>query len=202
MVAASARSQADPNRADPPIVNRREPGRWSAPDRGPLLGGSPTKASEPVPLMLMVAHPPCTRLCNSGVRWLHEPPPGRTREDVWQELQDAAALFSEFWNAPIARIAIENPVMHRHAKALIRGFHEASQSVQPWQFGHPETKRTCFWLKGLPKLQPTNVVEGRIQRVARLPPSADRWKLRSETYPGIAEAMAEQWGGSVAELAA
>lgn len=152
--------------------------------------------------MLMVAHPPCTRLCNSGFRWLHEPPPGRTREDVWQELQDAAALFSDFWNAPIARIAIENPVMHRHAKALIRGFREASQSVQPWQFGHPETKRTCFWLKGLSKLRPTNVVEGRIQRVARLPPSPDRWKLRSETYPGIAEAMADQWGGEALRVAA
>lgn len=152
--------------------------------------------------LLMVAHPPCTRLCNSGVRWLHRPPPGRTVEDVWAELHEAAALFSDFWNAPIERVAIENPVMHRHAKALITNFREASQSVQPWQFGHPETKRTCFWLKGLPKLVPTRIVEGRIQRVARLPPSPDRWKLRSETYAGIAEAMALQWGGHAIEMAA
>lgn len=145
--------------------------------------------------LLMVAHPPCTRLCNSGVRWLHEPPPGRSKAEIWAELDEAAALFSDFWNAPIERVAIENPIMHRHAKERIRGFREASQSVQPWQFGHPETKRTCLWLKGLPKLRPTKVVEGRIQRVARLPPTPDRWKLRSETYSGIAAAMASQWGG-------
>lgn len=144
---------------------------------------------------LMVAHPPCTRLCNSGVRWLHRPPPGRTAEEIRAELHAAAGLFSDFLNAPVERIAIENPVMHRHAKALIRNFRPFSQSIQPWQFGHPETKRTCFWLKNLPDLTPTDIVEGRTQRVFLMPPSADRWKLRSETYAGVAAAMAEQRGG-------
>lgn len=145
--------------------------------------------------LLMVAHPPCTRLCNSGVRWLSVPPPGRTVESMWQELDEGAALFSAFWNAPIERIAIENPVMHRHAKARIAGYRDFAQSVQPWQFGHPETKRTCFWLKNLPPLVPTNIVDGREQRVARMSPGPDRWRERSRFFPGIAEAMADQWGG-------
>lgn len=145
--------------------------------------------------LLAVMHPPCTRLCNSGVRWLHEPPPGRTLDAMWQELDEAAALFSDCWNAPIDRIAVENPVMHKHAKARIRNFVPATQSVQPWQFGHGETKRTCFWLKNLPPLIPTDIVDGREQRVFRLPPSADRWKERSRTFTGIAAAMADQWGG-------
>lgn len=145
--------------------------------------------------LLMVAHPPCTRLCNSGVRWLSVPPPGRTIESMWQELDEGAALFSAFWNAPIERIAIENPVMHRHAKARIAGYRDFAQSVQPWQFGHPETKRTCFWLKNLPALVPTNIVDGREQRVARMSPGPDRWRERSRFYPGIADAMADQWGG-------
>lgn len=145
--------------------------------------------------LLMVAHPPCTRLCNSGVRWLSEPPPGRALTDMWRELDEAAALFSAFWNAPIDRIAIENPVMHKHAKARIVNYREPAQSVQPWQFGHGETKRTCFWLRGLPPLRPTNEVEGREARVHRMPPSPDRWKERSRFFPGIASAMADQWGG-------
>ena len=147
--------------------------------------------------LLMVAHPPCTRLCNSGVRWLRSPPPGRTLDEMWAELENAADLFSAFWNAPIERICIENPVMHRHAKARIRNFQDFAQSVQPWQFGHGETKRTCFWLKNLPHLLPTSVVEGRAQRVARMPPGPNRWKERSRFFPGIAAAMADQWGGLV-----
>lgn len=147
--------------------------------------------------LLMVAHPPCTRLCNSGVRWLTSPPPGRTRAEMWADLDEGAALFSAFWNAPIERICVENPVMHRHAKERIANFEPAAQSVQPWQFGHGETKRTCFWLKGLPILVPTDIVEGRDQRVHRMPPSADRWKERSRFFPGIAAAMADQWGGDV-----
>jgi hypothetical protein len=142
----------------------------------------------------MVAHPPCTRLCNSGVRWLSVPPPGKTLEQIWRELDDACDLFSAFWNAPIERICVENPVMHKHAKQRIVNYREFSQSVQPWQFGHGETKRTCFWLRNLPPLQPTNIVSGREQRVHRLPPGPDRWKERSRFYPGIARAMAEQWG--------
>ena len=143
--------------------------------------------------LLMVAHPPCTRLCNSGVRWLHTPPPGKTAEQMERELREGAALFSAFWNAPIPRVAVENPVMHGHAKRLIENYAEPAQSVQPWQFGHGETKRICLWLRGLPPLRPTNVVEGRKQRVHRMPPSPTRWKERSRFYPGIAAAMAEQW---------
>ena len=143
--------------------------------------------------LLMVAHPPCTRLCNSGVRWLHTPPPGKTAEQMERELREGAALFSAFWNAPIPRVAVENPVMHGHAKRLIENYAEPAQSIQPWQFGHGETKRTCLWLRGLPPLRPTNVVEGREQRVHRMPPSPTRWKERSRFYPGIAAAMAEQW---------
>jgi hypothetical protein len=116
---------------------------------------------------------------------------------MWAELDAAAELFSAFWNAQIERICIENPVMHRHAKQRIRNFQEFAQSVQPWQFGHGETKRTCFWLKNLPHLLPTNVVEGREQRVARMAPGPNRWKERSRFFPGIAAAMADQWGGLV-----
>jgi hypothetical protein len=146
--------------------------------------------------MLIVAHPPCTRLCNSGVRWLTVPPKGKSLAQMWAELDEGAALFSAFWNAPIARIAVENPVMHRHAKARIRGYQEPAQSVQPWQFGHGETKRTCFWLKNLPPLEATNIVGGREQRVFRMSPGPDRWKERSRTFTGIAAAMADQWGAA------
>lgn len=144
--------------------------------------------------LLMVAHPPCTRLCNSGVRWLSVPPPGRTLADMWRELDEGAALFSAFWNAPIDRVCVENPVMHKHAKARIENYQPFAQSVQPWQFGHGETKRTCFWLKGLPPLQPTDIVEGRAARIHLLPPGPERWRERSRFYPGIAAAMADQWG--------
>ena len=151
---------------------------------------------------LMVAHPPCTRLCNSGVRWLSTPPPGKTADQMQAELEAGADLFSAFWNAPIERVAIENPVMHRHAKALIVNYREPAQSVQPWQFGHGECKRTCLWLRNLPPLTPTRIVEGREQRVHRMPPSAERWKERSRFFPGIADAMADQWGGYALEKAA
>lgn len=145
--------------------------------------------------LLIVAHPPCTRLCNSGVRWLSGPPPGRTVADMQADLEAGADLFSDFWNAPIERVCVENPVMHRHAKALIRNYAEPAQSVQPWQFGHGEVKRTCLWLRNLPPLLPTDVVEGRQARVHRMPPGPDRWKERSRFFPGIAAAMADQWGG-------
>jgi hypothetical protein len=112
-----------------------------------------------------------------------------------EELREGAALFSAFWNAPIERICVENPVMHRHAKALISNYAEPAQSVQPWQFGHGETKRTCFWLKNLARLVPTNIVDGREQRVHRMSPGPDRWRERSRFFSGIAEAMAAQWGG-------
>ena len=136
---------------------------------------------------LLIAHPPCTRLCNSGVRWLAE-------RNLWSDLDEAAELFSAFWNAPIERIAVENPVMHGHAKSRIRNYAPPAQSVQPWQFGHGETKRTCLWLKGLPLLVPTKIVSGREARVHRMSPGPDRWKERSRFFPGIAAAMADQWG--------
>lgn len=155
--------------------------------------------------LLIVAHPPCTRLCNSGVRWLTTPPPGKAAAEMWAELDAGAALFSTLWNAPVPRIACENPVMHRHAKQRIANFEPAAQSVQPWQFGDWETKRTCLWLRGLPTLQPhwRSIAEARhalgrdddpAERVFRMPPGADRAKERSRFFPGIAAAMADQWG--------
>lgn len=134
---------------------------------------------------MMIAHPPCTRLCNSGVSWL-------AKRDLWVELQVAAYFFSYLLTAPIPKIAVENPIMHKYAIAIIG--RKQDQIIHPWMFGHGETKATCLWLKNLPKLVPTNVVEGREQRLHKLPPSPERAKLRSKTYPGIAKAMAEQWG--------
>lgn len=143
---------------------------------------------------LLIAHPPCTRLCNSGVRWFQRPPVGRTVDDLQTELRDGAGLFSALWNAPIARVCVENPVMHRYAKALIERYAPPAQSFQPWQFGHGEVKRTCLWLRGLPALVPTQIVAGREARVHRMSPGKNRWKERSRTYEGVARAMAEQWG--------
>ena len=147
--------------------------------------------------MLIVAHPPCTRLCNSGVRWLHKPPASRTLAEMWSELDEGAELFSEMWNAPIPHVCVENPVMHKHAKARIRNYQEFTQSIQPWQFGHPETKRTCLWLRQLPDLQPTNIVEGREPRVHHASPGPNRWRERSRFFTGVAKAMADQWGDYV-----
>lgn len=136
---------------------------------------------------LMIAHPPCTYLSNSGVRWLHEKP-GR-----WGQMKEGAEFFSWLLALDIPRVAVENPVIHGYAKQIIgRG---QDQTVQPWQFGHGEVKRTCFWLKNLPKLVPTDIVDGREARVHKATPSADRWKERSRFFPGIAKAMADQWGG-------
>lgn len=144
---------------------------------------------------LMVAHPPCTYMTNSGVTWLHKDP---TR---WAKLDDAAAFFKMLLDAPIEKIAVENPIMHKYAKERIGGVKQ-TQVVQPWMFGHTEQKATCLWLKNLAPLVPTNDVKAEMlqlpdnerQRLHYLPPSADRWKLRSTTYMGIAEAMADQWG--------
>ena len=152
--------------------------------------------------LLIVCHPPCTRLCNSGVRWLSKPPASKTLEQMWQELDEGCALFSDCWNAPIERVAVENPVMHRYAKERIRNYVEPAQSVQPWQFGHGEVKRTCFWLKNLPALTPTNIVDGREPRIHHMSPGPDRAKERSRFFSGIAEAMADQWGGYALEQAA
>ncbi len=136
---------------------------------------------------LGIFHPPCTRLTNSGVRWLAE-------RNLWAELDKGVALFNACLNAPIAKVAVENPIPHRYAVERIGRKYD--QVVQPWQFGHGETKATCFWLRGLPPLRPTEIVSGREARIHWLSPSADRARLRSETYLGIARAMAVQWGGS------
>jgi len=147
--------------------------------------------------LLIVAHPPCTRLCNSGVRWLSVPPPGKSAEQMQAELVEGAALFSACWNAPIERVAVENPIMHRHAKALIENYREPAQWLQPFQFGHDETKRVGLWLKNLPPLTPTDIVEGRRARVHRMTgwqPQETRRRERSRFFPGIAAAMADQWG--------
>lgn len=144
---------------------------------------------------LLIAHPPCTYLTNSGVRWLHKDP---TR---WAKLDEAAQFFRRLFDAPIAKIAVENPIMHKYAKERIGGISQ-SQTIQPWMFGHMEQKATCLWLKGLPMLRPTNNVKAEMmalpdnerQRMFYLPPGPERWKLRSKTYDGIAKAMAEQWG--------
>jgi hypothetical protein len=148
---------------------------------------------------VMIAHPECTYLANSGAKHLYA---GMKKDngpnaDRWAHMGAAAAFFMALWNAPIQRIAIENPVMLGHPKRLF-GIPDPTQTIQPWQFGHGETKATCLWLKGLPMLRPTNVVEGREQRIFRMPPSADRKRLRSETFAGIAAAMADQWGSPVA----
>jgi hypothetical protein len=129
---------------------------------------------------LAIFHPPCTHLASSGARWF---------KDKKVEQEDAIHFVKELLNAPIPRIALENPI-----GVLSTHIRKPEQIIQPWQFGHGETKATCLWLKSLPLLVPTNVVSGREARIHKLPPSKDRWKLRSITYAGIAEAMAEQWG--------
>ena len=144
--------------------------------------------------MVLVAHPPCTRLCNSGVRWLSVPPPGKTVAQMNDELVEGAALFSAMWNAAAPRICVENPIMHKYAKVLITNYEPPAQTVQPWWFGHGETKATSFWLRGLPPLLPTNIVSGRSDRVHMMSPGPNRWRERSRTYQGVADAMAHQWG--------
>lgn len=136
---------------------------------------------------LMVAHPPCTYLANSGVRWLYDQ--YGYNWPRWEALRDATEFFNRVLNAPIERIAVENPIQHKWA-----AIRSADQIMQPWQFGHGETKATQLWLKNLPQLKPTDIVDGRHAYVHRLPPTADRWKLRSTTYQGIADAMGDQWG--------
>ena len=132
---------------------------------------------------LMIAHPPCTHLAVSGARWF---------KDKVEEQKEALAFVQYLMDAPIEKICIENPI-----SVISSRIRKPDQIIQPWMFGHGETKATCLWLKNLPKLTPTNIVEGREQRIHKMPPSADRWKERSRTYDGIACAMAEQWGGVV-----
>ena len=135
------------------------------------------------PWDLVIAHPPCTYLANSGVRWLHSQP------ERWFKMVCAAEFFQDCLDANAPRVAVENPVMHGHACIRKPDF-----TIQPWQFGHGETKRICFWTRGLTQLRPTEIVEGREARVHRMAPGPDRAKERSRFYTGIAAAMAEQWG--------
>jgi len=129
---------------------------------------------------MMIAHPPCTYLSVSGARWF---------KDRQQEQKLALDFVHKLLNAPIENIALENPISVISSK-----IRKPDQIIQPWQFGHGETKATCLWLKNLPKLEPTNIVEGRENKIHNMPPSKDRGKLRSKTFQGIADAMAEQWG--------
>lgn len=137
---------------------------------------------------LLIGHPPCTHLAVSGARWF---------KDKAREQGEAVAFFLALAHAPIPRIALENPV-----SIMSTRWRKPDQIIQPWQFGHGETKATCLWLTGLPRLVPTQVVDGREARVHRMPPGPDRWKERSRTFPGIAAAMAAQWGGMTGEPAA
>lgn len=136
---------------------------------------------------MILAFPPCTHLAVSGARYFEQ-----KRKDGRQ--QAAIDFFMRFANADCPKIAIENPV-----GIMSTVWRKPDQIIQPWQFGHGETKRTCLWLKGLPPLVPTNIVDGREQRIWKMPPSEDRAKNRAKTFPGIARAMAEQWAGDIRE---
>jgi len=131
---------------------------------------------------LLIAHPPCTHLAVSGARWF---------KGKQSEQSEALAFVQELLDAPVPRIALENPI-----SIISSRIRKPDQIIQPWMFGHGETKATCLWLKNLPPLVPTNIVAGRASRVHREPPSPDRWKNRSRTLQGIADAMADQWGAT------
>lgn len=158
------------------------------------------------PWDLMIAHPPCTYLCNSGVLRLYQGGKKINGRDGWRwrEMQRAAQFFVDLLNAPIGRICIENPVMHGYARELVGTNY--TQRIQPYHFREDASKGTCLWLKNLPPLRETGYVRPRLvnglprwanqtdSNQTRLGPSPDRWKIRSRTYQGIADAMAEQWG--------
>lgn len=137
-------------------------------------------------------HPSCQYLANSGVRWLYNSD-GSVNKDRWEKMEEAALFFKSAL-ANIERVGYgyaENPIIHKHALRIIG--RKPDQIIQPWQFGHGETKATCLWLTGVPKLKPTNIVDGRDQNIWKMAPGPNRTKLRSKTFPGIARAMAEQW---------
>lgn len=136
---------------------------------------------------LVIAHPPCTYLANSGVRW-------RVQRQEWVQVEEAARFFLACYNANSPRVAVENPVMHKYGREAIGGL-LPSFTIQPWQFGDNFKKRTCFWTRGLPPLAPTSSLFGdtAVAECHLAPPSEHRWKDRSRTYPGVAEAMADQW---------
>jgi hypothetical protein len=149
---------------------------------------------------MMIGHPTCTYLANSGVQWMWNKD-GCPNKERWEKMKEGAEFFKTLLNAPIPLIAIENPIPHKYAVEIIGRRYD--QCVQPYQFGHAESKATCFWLKGLPPLRYTNNVKSEwralpknaSQRLHYLPPGPDRAKLRSKTFQGIAQAIAAQWGG-------
>lgn len=142
---------------------------------------------------LMIAHPPCTYLSNSGARWLYKGGKGTEPDPIrWKNMEEGAEFFFKLLNAPINKIAVENPIQHGHAQKIINKKYD--QIIQPWQFGVGETKSTCLWLKNLPKLISTEIVEGRIPAIHRMPGGKNQGKKRSITPLGFALAMADQWG--------
>ena len=153
---------------------------------------------------LLIAHPPCTYLSNSGSRWLWNED-GTRNKTRWKSMRESSIFFSSLLNAPVPHVCVENPIMHKYGKNLIGRKYD--QIVQPYQFGHAETKATCFWLKSLPPLHPVTDLKRETykkthkerNRLHYLPPSADRWKLRSTTFSGIAAAMALQWSNNLKE---
>ena len=155
---------------------------------GPHIEWDAVEVAYNEPWDLMIAHPPCTHLAVSGARWF---------KDKLAEQAEALEFVRLLLDAPIPRIALENPV-----SIISSRIRKPDQIIQPWMFGHGETKATCLWLKNLPKLEPTNVVPGREARVHKMAPSPDRWRERSRTFEGIAAAMADQWGYLAIEQAA
>jgi len=163
--------------------------------------------------LLMVAHPPCTRLCRSGRRWMSGPgkwtppkklPKGRSWEDMRAEFEDGVSLFCDCWRAPIERVAVENPEMNDLARERMPADLPRPQIVQPWWFGEPYFKATGLYLRGLRPLEPTRRLvppkAGTLEhkawsKIHRMPPGPERWRERSRTFQGVADAMADQWGG-------
>ena len=140
---------------------------------------------------LLIAHPPCTYLTNAGVRHLKEKSKALSGAERWVEMWKGAEFFNLFKKADVPRIAIENPIPHKYAVEKIGKY---NQLIQPWQFGHDEQKAICLWLKNLPPLIPTKIMNGRSARVHQMSPGADRSKERSRFFIGVARAMAQQWG--------
>lgn len=147
---------------------------------GPHIKGNVLDAIKAKDFDLMIAHPPCTHLAVNGARWF---------KDKKKEQEEALEFVRRLLDCKIPRIALENPI-----SIISSRIRKPDQIIQPWQFGHGETKATCLWLKNLPALVPTDIVSGREHRIHKMPPSKDRWRERSRTFQGIADAMASQWG--------
>lgn len=158
---------------------------------GPHIIGNAIEQAYSGKYDLMIAHPPCTYLCNSGVRWLNIVNGEITNKERMQELLWGVRFFKDLLNAPVKKICVENPIPHKYASLP-----KYSQIIHPYQFGHSTSKATCLWLKGLPLLTATNTIrkDERTFDIHTASPGPDRWKLRSKTFKGMAEAMANQWG--------